>query len=149
MARQALPAYAAYHVTSRGVDGCPIAYDDDDRGFWVSLFRIVASREEWKVPAWCFMDNHYHALVETHLERLSRGMHTLNGIYAQRFNERYGRVGHLFKDRFHAQLIRDDQHLANACDYIWANPVRAGMCAEVHHYPWSGSIRLGAGVHRR
>jgi putative transposase len=95
------------------------------------------------------MDNHYHALLETSRDHLSNGFQKLNQLHAQRFNERHERAGHLFQARFHARVIRDDEHLANACDYIWANPVRAGMCAEVHHYGWSGSIRLGAGVHRR
>jgi len=86
------------------------------------------------------MDNHYHALVATQRERLSLAFHFVNGRYAQRFNERHGRVGHLFQDRFHARVLRDDEHFADACAYIWNNPVRAGVCAEAYEFPWSGRL---------
>ena len=50
---------------------------------------------------------------------LSHTMHRLNTAYAQRFNRRHGRRGHLFESRFSAWVIRDDEHLEG---YV---PVRA------------------------
>ena len=84
------------------------------------------------------MGNHYHLIVETHLELLSKGFHQLNGVHAQRFNKRHERVGHLFQDRFFARVLRDDEHLSDACFYVWNNPVRAGLCDEAHNWPWGG-----------
>ena len=84
------------------------------------------------------MGNHYHALIEASRDSLSAGLHRLNGTHAQRFNKRHGRVGHLFQDRFHARVLRDDEHLAHACEYVWNNPVRAEICLEAHDWPWSG-----------
>jgi REP element-mobilizing transposase RayT len=86
------------------------------------------------------MGNHYHLVVEARLERISDGLRRLNGLHAQRFNERHGRVGHLFGDRFHARVIRDDEQLASACAYVWNNPVRAGLCPAEADWPWSGSF---------
>ena len=53
-------------------------------------------------------------------------MHRLNGRYAQHFNAVHGWSGHLWGDRFALWQVRDDAHLAAACDYVLANPVRAG-----------------------
>jgi REP-associated tyrosine transposase len=89
--------------------------------------------------AFCVMPNHYHLVVGAVLERLSRGLHRLNGIYAQRFNERHERSGHLFGDRFAAFVIRDEDHLLNACEYVRQNPVRAGLCEHADDWPWAGS----------
>ena len=36
---------------------------------------------------------------------MTRGMHTLDGRHAQTFNDRHGRLGHLFQGRFHAQVV--------------------------------------------
>ena len=47
----------------------------------------------WRLHAWCLMGTHYHLLVEAPRERLSHGMHRLNGLYAQRFNRRHGQEG--------------------------------------------------------
>jgi REP element-mobilizing transposase RayT len=86
------------------------------------------------------MPNHYHAIFDAERARLSKALHRLNGVYATQFNERHNRVGHLFQDRFHARVARGDEHLAKACAYVWNNPVRAGLCAEAHEWPWSGGL---------
>jgi len=148
--RSLLPSFGIYHVTARGVDRCEIYRDSDDLEFFLALLRNVRAREQYGIHAFCLMPNHYHAIIESTIEGLSTGIHRLNGIYAQRFNERHDRVGHLFQSRFHAQVIRDDQHLANACEYVWNNPVRAGLCTEAHEWDWSGRLpgaRLRSRVH--
>jgi REP element-mobilizing transposase RayT len=143
-----LPAAGIYHITARGVARCAIFHDDFDRGAFVALLRAVVRELEWNCHAYCLMGNHYHLVVETNLGLLSTGQHRLNGVYARRFNLRHGRVGHLFQDRFHARVIEDDEHFGNACEYVWNNPVRSGMCIEPHEWPWSGRI-LRARVNRR
>jgi REP element-mobilizing transposase RayT len=84
------------------------------------------------------MTNHFHLLVETSLDELSIGMHRLQGPYAQRFNAKYARVGHLFQERFHTWVIRDDLHFARTIDYIRNNPVVAGECETAEDWPWTG-----------
>jgi REP element-mobilizing transposase RayT len=135
-----LPERGVYHVTARGVDRCSIYLDGDDYGFFVSLFRLAARNERITVLAYCLMPNHYHGIFDGYRERISRTLHRVNGVYASHFNARHGRVGHLFQDRFHARVTRDDEHVATACTYVWNNPVRAGLCVEAHEWPWSGRL---------
>ena len=137
--RNLLPPEGIYHVTTRGVARNAIALDDDDRRLFLRLLAAAVRREAWRCLAFCLMTNHYHLVVETWLDRLSRGLHRLNGLYAQSFNARYKRSGHLFGDRFSAFVIRDDEHLRNACEYVRQNPVRAGLCKEASKWPWAGS----------
>ena len=85
------------------------------------------------------MPNHYHLVVESRRETLSRALHRVNGVYAEEFNAKYGRSGHLWGDRFALWQIRDDEHLHAACAYVLANPVRAGLCETVADWPWSRS----------
>ena len=66
-------------------------------------------------------------------------MHRLNGVYALRFNRRYGLRGHLFETRFSSWVIRDEEHLNAAIEYVLGNPVRAGLCREPREWRWSGS----------
>lgn len=87
------------------------------------------------------MPNHYHLVVATHRDLLSQGVHRLNGVYAQAFNFRHGRSGHLFGDRFAAFAIRDEEHLQSACEYVLQNPVRAGLCENAADWPWIGFRR--------
>lgn len=41
------------------------------------------------------MGNHYDLLAETPDGNLARGIRQLNGVYTQRFNQAYSRVGHV------------------------------------------------------
>ena len=138
--RSVLPSYGIFHVTSRGVNKCMIYLDDDDRRSFTDLFRTTSERQRLKIWAYVLMGNHYHAVVEAYLESLSAAFHRINGTHAQRFNKRHERTGHLFQDRFHAKLIRDDEHLGAACEYVWNNPVRIGLCDEAHDWPWGGCL---------
>jgi putative transposase len=84
------------------------------------------------------MTTHYHLLVGATREKLSVGLRWLNGVYAQRFNRRHGRKGHLFGDRFWASVVEDD-HFPTARRYILLNPVRADVCDLPEQWDWSGS----------
>jgi putative transposase len=98
--------------------------------------REVIRKFAWNVYAYCLMPNHYHLVLSTERESLSKGMHRLNGLYAQRFNRRHGRVGHLFQNRFSAYVIESDAHLLSAILYVGDNPVRAGLAERPADWPW-------------
>ncbi len=118
-----------YHVTTRGVARTAIFLDDDDRRLFLSLLALAIRRYGWRCHAFCLMSNHYHLVVEATRAELSKGMQLLNGRYAELFNAKYRRSGHLFGDRFASRLIQSDSHLAHACAYVLANPIRAGLPA--------------------
>jgi len=127
-----------YHVTARGVARTAIALDDEDRRRFLVLLARETRRQQWRTYAFCLMPNHYHVVLEATREQLSRGLHRLNGELALSFNERHGRWGHLFGDRFAAWMIRDEDHLREAVAYVLHNPVRAGLCELASDWRWSG-----------
>jgi putative transposase len=136
--RSTLPEVAVYHVTARGVDGEAIYRDDADRTRFAKYQRLATKRWRWHVLASCQLTNHFHIVVLGELDDVSRGMHLLNFRYAQRFNERYDRRGHLFQGRFDSRVVRDDEHLVRACEYVLDNAVRAGLCTTRDEWPWIG-----------
>jgi putative transposase len=138
MLRQDLPD-GFFHVTTRGVNGEPIYRNDADRVLFLRLLAETARGNAWRCHAFCLMGTHYHLVLETTVARLSRGLHRLNGVYAQLFNRRHSRSGHLFGDRFHAWVVLDEDHLAATCVYVLANPVRAGLCPSPDDWPWSAA----------
>ncbi|MFN2470411.1 MAG: transposase [Gaiellaceae bacterium] len=127
-----------FHVTARGVDGTLIVRTREDGLAFLRLLRSVVERFDWTLYAFCVMPNHYHLVLQTTREHLSRGCHRLNGIYAQAFNQRHERRGHLFGDRFWSGLIESDTHAFAASRYVVYNPVRAGLCTEAEDWPLTG-----------
>jgi REP element-mobilizing transposase RayT len=132
-------------VISRGNERKAIVRDDLDREEWVATLEHVCGRFAWRCLAWCLMDNHFHLVLETPKANLARGMRQLNGRYAQRFNRRRRRVGHLFQGRYKALLVERGAHLLEACRYTVLNPERTRRPRRYDTWPWS-SYRATAGL---
>jgi REP element-mobilizing transposase RayT len=137
--RSVFPADGVWHVTTRGVERRQVFLDRADARVFLHVLDRTVAALELDVHALCLMPNHYHLVVATERATLSRAMHRVNGVYAEAFNARYGRSGHLWGDRFALWQIRDDDHLHAACAYVAANPVRAGLCERAADWPWSRS----------
>lgn len=136
---------ALYHVTSRGNARKPICKDEEDRKQFLDILGNVNKRYNWLCHAYCLMNNHYHIVIETSDGNLSQGMRQLNGVYTQRFNRKYRRVGHIFQGRYKAILIEKESHLLEVCRYVVLNPVRAKAVKKVEDWKWS-SYRATVGI---
>ena len=98
-----------------------------------------------RCQAYCLMGNHYHLALRTPEANIGAGMHRLNGLYAQAFNRRHGFTGHLFEDRYWSTMPETEEEVFKVLRYVVLNPVRAGLCALPHQWPWS-SYRSTAGI---
>ncbi len=131
---------AIYHVTSRGNRQEAIYEDDADRLQWLDILSRVCERYNWRVHAYCLMDNHYHILLETADGNLSKGMRHLNGVYTQYFNRQHNRVGHVYQGRYKAILVEKDSYLLELSRYVVLNPIRAGMIKNMDEWHWSSYL---------
>lgn len=130
------------HVTARGNERRDIVVDDIDRQIFVELFGVAANQFRWTVNQYVLMTNHYHFVVELRDATLSKGMQWLNSQYAQTFNRRHHRTGHLFQGRFDARLIEKETYFLEVIRYDALNPVRAGITDLPEKYEWSGHRAL-------
>jgi putative transposase len=138
VARSVLPD-GAYHVYCRGVAGGPCFLDALDRTRFLTLARLCEQRHEWLIDALTVLSTHYHIVARSTRQKLSVGLHWLNGRYAREFNKRHGRFGHVFAERFQARVIESEEYLDDACAYVLQNPVAAGLCDAPEEWPWSYS----------
>jgi len=56
---------------------------------------------------------------------------------AYEFNKEGNRK--LWEMSFHDHILRKSDEIENVACYIWANPVRGGLCSDPKGYPFSGS----------
>ena len=136
---------ATHHIAALAVEKERIFREPADRRRLMALLGAIVDLYEWNCRAFCLMGTHFHLIVHTPQPNLSRGMQHLCGIYAQWFNWKYGRRGHLFGRRFGSVHIVNDEHLVEAHRYVALNPVRAGVCARPESWRW-GSFRSLAGL---
>jgi len=136
---------AAWHITARGNERRNIFRSEADRRIFLVLLAVAVKRFRWSLRSWVLMSNHYHLVLVTPVCTLSRGMHWLGSAYAQYFNRKYKRVGHLFQGRFKAILVDRQDYLNEVLRYTILNPVRAHMVERPEQYRWS-SYRALAGL---
>ena len=111
---------------ARGNGGQEIFLDDADRWRYLAMLGDVVVRMRWRCLAYCLMRNHVHLLAETPAANLGAGIQRLHGRYAQKFNERHRRSGHVFQGRYGA--VRVDERRAAVDDDALrrAQPGRGG-----------------------
>jgi putative transposase len=126
-----------YHVYARGNARQLVYRDDVDRWTYLEVLERVVLANRWRCLAYCLMGNHVHLLLDTPDANLSFGMQRLHGAYAQTFNVRHGRSGHLFQGRYGAVRMISDGQLCGAAAYIARNPVEAKLCARPEDWRWS------------
>lgn len=136
---------AILHISTRGNERRAIYRSDRDRKIFLELLGKTIGVHRWTLHAWVLMNNHYHLIVETPVPTLSRGMKSLNEQYAENFNWRHRRVGHLVQGRFKAILVERETHLLELVRYVVLNPVRCGAVEHAGDYPWS-NYRATAGL---
>jgi len=137
-----------YHVVSRAVGDTVIF--DDEKDFYRGIFSIYefnnknlieirkrrSERKKEKasgcptpatrdllveILAFSFMPNHLHLILKQKKENgIVEFMKKVNGGYANYFNKKYNRKGHLF-NKFKAVHIKDDDQLKNTFVYIHTN----------------------------
>ena len=125
-------------MINRGVERRPIFLDEADYLLFGSLLRRATQKFGWTVYAWVQMPNHFHLVVIAELDRLSRGMHFMSFRYAEAFNDRYDRSGHLFQGRFRAWSLEGEDDVGRVSAYVFDNPVRAGLREPAGRYRWTG-----------
>jgi len=129
-----------YHITQRGVDKCVTFSTEEDRQTYLRLLGDNLGDADVRLLGWCIMTNHVHLIAipgrEDSLGVLFRRVH---GRYAQYYNARSGRTGHLWQNRFFACGLGLD-HLWTALVYVDRNPVRAGLVAGAGDYRWSSAV---------
>jgi len=138
-------ADAIYHARSRGSNRDRLYFDDSDYREFLLQLGTIAERYAWRVYAYCLMPNHNHLLLRVPDCGLSEGMRDLNGGFSRRTSAKYGRIAHLFKNRFGERMVHDDDDFTHVARYIALNPVEAGICDHPRKWRWS-SYRVTAGL---
>jgi REP element-mobilizing transposase RayT len=131
-----------HHVYNRGVEKRLIFNDNLDKEKFLDIIDEVSELYGFTIHAYALMDNHYHLLLENNEENLSAGMRQINAIYAQYFNKKYKRIGHLWQDRFKSWYVFDDNYLFALFKYIEYNPVKANITKKIGEYKYTISYNI-------
>jgi len=101
------------------------------------LVENALGEEQARIHSFCWMTNHLHLAIQVSGKPLGRVIHGFATKYSRYFNAKYARSGHLFENRYYANLVDVDEYLLELVRYIHRNPVKAGLVANPGSYLWS------------
>ena len=128
-----------HHITQRGNDRCPVFHTEFDRLTYLRLLRDNLMEARVRLLGWCLMTNHVHLVaLPERTDSLALLLRRVHGRYAQYFNTRSGRTGHLWQSRYFACAL-GPAHIWRALAYVDCNPVRARMVERPTEYAWSSA----------
>jgi putative transposase len=89
-------------------------------------------------PAWVFLPNHYHILLETDdLATVTRCLRVVHSSLATLMNGRHRQRGRRVWYRYSDRLIRNEKHHWATVNYIHFNPAKHGYVSRMADWPWS------------
>ena len=98
--------------------------------------------ESYMLHAWVVMPNHVHLLLTAvQGSSIAAIMQRLKSYTAHAINKRLDRSGHVWGKEYFDRYIRSSTHFQNAAKYIEMNPVKAHLCREPEHWPFSSASR--------
>ena len=138
---------ALNHVMVRGIERRNIFSDTKDKQFFTKRLGTVLTDTGTNCFAFALMDNHFHLLLQTGVTSISSVMQSLLTGYAVTYNDRHGRTGKLYQNRFKSILCDKEEYLLQLIRYIHLNPIRVGLVknlSELDRSPWTGhSVLMG------
>ncbi len=136
---------SVYFVTFSVQRHLGFVLDEEARALVVDAFRFWHGRK-MRVHLVCVLPDHVHALIEP-LPRgpkkwynISEILHSIKSFTAHVLNRRLHRSGSIWQPESWDRIVRDEREYWRKWDYIFYNPVKAGLCQRPEEYPflWKG-----------
>lgn len=140
--RHFLPGYV-WHITHRCHQRKFLFKFARDRRRYLHWVFEARKRFGLSVLNYMVTSNHIHLLVkDTGPNVIAESMQLIAGRTAQEYNQRKGKQGAFWEDRYHATAIETDEHLHRCLIYMDLNMVRAGVVNHPEKWKESGFIEI-------
>lgn len=127
-----------YHIMIRSIKEINLFNDHEDKIEYLKLLKQNQIKFNFKVYAYCLMDNHGHLLIDANGADISMIMHSINFCYARYYNSKHDRYGHVFQDRFKSKIIETEDYMIRLSAYIHNNAKDIpGYKNNTTNYPYS------------
>jgi putative transposase len=136
--RHYIPGYV-WHITHRCHKQEFLLRFARDKRRWIAWLFEARKRYGLSILSYIVTSNHIHLLVSDNgdNESIPKSMQLLAGRTGQQYNQRKGRTGAFWEDRYHATAVERDEHLMQCMVYIALNMVRAGVVRHPDQWPYS------------
>lgn len=128
-----------YHCMLRGINKQDIFFDKQDYFKFQKVLKRSKEIFSYKLYSYILMPNHIHLEIKDETFQLSKIIQHIASSYAQYFNKKYIRTGHVFENRFLSKNVENANYILNLVRYIHQNPVKAGI-GDIETYKWGSYL---------
>lgn len=126
-----------YHVIGRGINSERIFNQAREKNNFKRLLMKYQEKYEVEIYSYVIMSTHFHLLLRADLKVLSSYMASVLAEFAEYYNYKHNRNGHVFQNRFKSECIENLQYFWNCMRYIHMNPVKANVVKNPLKYKFS------------
>ena len=126
-----------YHVIARGINKEPIFKQKREKNNFKRLLVKHLKDHDIEIFAYVSMSTHFHILIRVDLKLLSSYLAIVLAEFAEYYNYKHNRNGHVFQDRFKSECVETEQYFWNCMRYIHMNPVNANIVKYPLNYTYS------------
>jgi putative transposase len=125
-----------FFVTTRATEGKAILQSDRMADLFAEVLRSYMRESRFQVHDFVVMRNHVHLLITVHGSMsIEKAMQLIKGNFSYRARTELGFKGEVWQRSFSDVPIRDEESFRKHRQYIYNNPVRAGMAKAPEEYP--------------
>ena len=114
-----------YHIYNRGINGCLIFLNDENKNFFLKqLSKYLV--DKISIFGYCLMDNHFHLVIRLNEEEeiVTQAFSNFFNSYAKSINTVYNRTGSLFQEHLQRNRVENEEYLKQLIVYVHLNPVK-------------------------
>jgi len=126
-----------YHVMMRSISDIKLFRNVMDKEVFLKFLKKYKESFLFNMYSYCIMDTHVHLVVNSNGADIGKFMHNINQCYAQYYNKKYNRTGHVFGDRFKSTVATSDVSVLSMTAYVHNNPKDINgyrNCVENYNY---------------
>jgi len=119
----------------RGINHELIFEQIRERNYFKKVLKKHLEHYNIEIHAYCIMSNHAHFILKSNdINKISFYMSKVLAEYANYYNYKRNRNGHVFQNRFKSECINDENYYWNCVRYIHMNPVKAHISVTAGEY---------------
>lgn len=111
-----------YHVMMRSISDIMLFRNVIDKEVFLKFLKKYKESFLFNIYSYCIMDTHVHLVINSNGADVSKFMHNINQCYAQYYNKKYNRTGHVFGDRFKSTIAASNVSVLSMTAYVHNNP---------------------------
>lgn len=131
-----------YFITTCTFKRRPILASSEVARILIHEWHNARYRHGWAVGRYVIMPNHVHFFCSAEMDAkaLPRFIQAWKQWTSKRIGGELKFARPIWQEEFFEHVLRSSESYSQKWEYVWENPVRAGLVATADEWPWQGQV---------